>query len=327
MAELMQDDTLYDIPPNAAIVNGRVLAVRNGVTTDIGPKEDFALDYGVAGSAAAGPLTPGDRRRISAANMRELGAVGGAGALAELAQVGLSAIPTATDTRNAEKLAELQAREKSGTLGLTAEEAAQAQSTLVNPARALAAESRERANAQLASMGNTSLAAQSAVRAAAEKTAQDAALRAGQAITQANIEARVRNTRELEQRTQTEADKQAATVNRIGATIGQLATMGGKIAAAQVGKRDMTEAELKTLATATDKDGTLVNPDLAAAKTDAERRGILETQDQAEREAEKEQRRLQRERLRMRRLNQPTGATAMYQAPDDEMDLTGAWQS
>ena len=301
----------YDIPDYAFMDpnSGIVYDARSNPPRVIGRREDYAIDMASVGSMAqSGPLTPGDRKRATEANVRELGVNAGIGGIAQLAQMGLGAIPTATDTRNKEKLDQLNEMERTGRMGLSADERALAESTMMNPVRTLATESRQRGEGQLAAMGNTSLAAQNAVRLANDQAVTNAAVRAGQEITRANIEAKRLQERELEQRTKDEAEKQAATLDRMSQTIGGLAKIGGRIAAAQVAKREPTDNELLTMARATGGDNKPLNPEYAGKSADEIRqmqkdeekaaRGLADIDRQREASKRKLERRMTRDMLR-----------------------------
>lgn len=315
---------MYDIPPGAHIdARGRVVDAYN---RDLGAKEDFSIDWARAGSAAeSGPLTPEDRQRIAKANAETLGVQAGVGALAQLAQVGLSAIPTETDTRNAAKLEELRGREQRGELGLSANERQAAEAQALNPARALATEGRQRSADRLAAMGGTSLAAQSAVEAAANQASQEAAVRGGEAVMRANIEAEQRNRRELEQRTQYEANKQAQTIDRISQTLGDLATMGGKIAAAQVQSRAFTDDELRKLSTATDANNQPLYPEYAGMEP-KDIRAKMSAQQSVERDFRKFKRDEEATKRRleaMRKRSDDARKGGLFTGPKDEVDARG----
>lgn len=244
------------IPAGATIQNGRVVG-SNGA--DLGDVSAFATDVSLLATPTQ-PRTWGDIQRQNAANARELGAnaaVGGAGALAQLA---LSQIPTATDTRNAERLASLEAAEKAGNLGLTGDERAQVEADVLNPARAEAAQRQAQTGQRLASAGGASLATQQAMEAADAKAAQAGLIQAGAEMSRENLAKTAANEKELEERTQYQANKQSALYDQISQAVGDLAKMGGRVAAAQVSRTEPSDADLVAMSKQTKADGTAMYP-------------------------------------------------------------------
>lgn len=199
--------------------------------------------------------TWGDVRRQNERNAKEMGWQAGAGGLSSLAQVALGAIPTSTDTRNAERLAVLQEAESAGRLGLTADERSQLESQVLTPARQIARQAEEDTGRRLAAMPTASLATQQALQQANAKAAQDAAVKAGIAMGQANLDAKRQQQAELESRLKDKAEKEAATIDTISQSIGSLAALGGKIAAGQTQKRGLSDADLTYFATAKTDEG------------------------------------------------------------------------
>lgn len=207
---------------------------------------DRSLFLRAAGAYAPGEddLTAGDVKRQGQQALREMatqGLIGVAGTGAELA---LSAIPTAADRRNNERLATLDAAEKSGTLGLGAQERQALTAALLNPVRAEATEAQQHADARLASMGNTSAAAQLGVARANDEATRKAALAAGTQIMQADIAAKNRQLQELDERTAYKAERAAQRLNAAGGLVDSLAGTLGRVAAAQATKRDPYDAEI-----------------------------------------------------------------------------------
>lgn len=246
MAELLKD-----LPLGARIDGQFVYGANNEI---LGRVSEYDTSPLLAGSPT-NDWTWGDIKRQNARNAKEVGAVGAAGALASLAQIGLNEIPTTTDTRNADRTKVLQGMERTGTMGLTADERAQAEATVLTPARQLAREAQERTAARLASAPTSSLASQAAFAQANEKAAQDAAVKGGIAINQANIEAKARQTAELESRLREKGQQDADRRDQVIGAIGDIAKMGGKLAAAQVQQRGLSDKELAWASTATDEDG------------------------------------------------------------------------
>lgn len=284
--------------------------IRDGIVYDpAGNKLGAVTDFDI--TTIAGPatsrMTPGDIKRQNEANAKELGTQAVIGGLADLAQWGLGAIETDTDKRNK---AEIQRLEKEP--GLSADEAAYLDATMLDPARALARESRERAEQRLSRMDNTSLAAQKAVQAAADENAREAALAAGREKARADIEARAANRRELEQRYQYEANKEKANIDRASQMLGSLAQMGGRIAAAQVGKREPKDADLLAMSKETKADGAPAYPDLWGKGPD-EIRAKIDAQ-------EKERKAAKRKRSPLDPL---TGAGDQFDATDPTLAGAG----
>jgi len=240
---------LLPFPRGATVRGDRVYLY--GV--DIGAMGDFDLTD--AASQGDGYRTWGDVQRQRAANAREVGWNAGIGAAGSLTQLALGAIPTATDARNADRLAALTAAEKAGRLGLSADERALAEATILNPVRTIATQANEATAMQMAAAPTASLASQAAARQANQRAAQDAAVKAGIAINAAEIQARKDQVQELEERTKDKAEQQAALISRGANIVGDLAKMGGKIAAAQAAKVEPSDAELLTMSKATTADG------------------------------------------------------------------------
>lgn len=247
------------LPAGASILGTRVIL--NG--RDIGDLSEFdSGDYLDAATYGSNWTSAGDIRRQNAANAREVGVQAGIGALGTAAQLGIGAIPTATDARNAARIAALTDAESKGRLGLSADERQQAEATILNPARALARESEARTSQRLAGMGGASLASQVGMQAANAKAQQDAAVRAGIAINQANIDAKRQQTAELESRLKDKAEREGQNLDRLEGGLVDLARMGGKIAAAQVATRGPSDRDLLGMQSEKLADGSAAFPAL-----------------------------------------------------------------
>lgn len=181
------------------------------------------------------PLTEGEMVLADAARRQEMRSVLGATGAAGAAQLGLSYIPTAQDTRNKERLAELQRREKAGLLGKSAQEDVFLEASLMNPVRGLATQQTQRGEAERASMGGTrsaraALEAQKAERQVVTQAAQQAGLKKAERY----FQRKAAETQELEQRTAYESEKAKNRLELLGATIAGLAGLRGKYMAAEV---------------------------------------------------------------------------------------------
>lgn len=268
MAELLKD-----LPLGARIDGQFVYGANDEI---LGRVSEYDTSPLLAGSPT-NDWTWGDIKRQNQRNAKEVGAVGAAGALASLAQIGLNEIPTATDTRNADRTKVLQGMERTGTMGLTADERSQAEATVLTPARQLAREAQERTAARLASAPTSSLATQAAFAQANEKAAQDAAVKGGIAINQANIEAKARQTAELESRLREKGQQDADRRDQVIGAIGDIAKMGGKLAAAQVQQRGLSDKDVSFMSTAKNDDGSPKYP-WAVGKSPEEIRRAAERQ-------------------------------------------------
>lgn len=264
---------LKDLPVGATI-NGTGVFDADG--RYLGTRDEFDVSN-ILGASPTNDWTWGDVKRQNARNAQEVGAVGAAGALASLAQIGIGAIPTTTDTRNTKRIAELEGAEKAGKLGLTADERAQAEATVLTPARQLARQAQESTGSRLASAPTTSLASQAAFAQANQKAAQDAAVKGGIAINQANIEAKQRQVAELESRLRDKGEQDAARRDQVIGAIGDIAKMGGKLAAAQVQARGLSDKEIAYATSATGADGKPLYPAVYGMDP-GEARGIMDKQ-------------------------------------------------
>jgi len=170
-----------------------------------------------------------------AARRQEMRSVLGATAAAGLGQAAVGLIPTAQDTRNKEKLAELQRREKAGLLGKNAQEDVLLEASLMNPVRTLATQQTQRGEAERASMGGTrsarsALEAQKAERQVVTQAAQQAGLKKAERY----FQRKAAETQELEQRTAYASEKAKNTLELLGNTIAGLSGLAGKYMAAEV---------------------------------------------------------------------------------------------
>ena len=181
------------------------------------------------------PLTEGEMVLADAARRQEMRSVLGATAAAGLGQAAVGLIPTAQDTRNKEKLAELQRREKAGLLGKNAQEDVLLEASLMNPVRTWATQQTQRGEAERASMGGTrsarsALEAQKAERQVVTQAAQQAGLKKAERY----FQRKAAETQELEQRTAYASEKAKNTLELLGNTIAGLSGLAGKYMAAEV---------------------------------------------------------------------------------------------
>jgi hypothetical protein len=187
-------------------------------------------------SIDAMPLTEGEMVLADVARRQEMRSVLGTTAAAGLAQGAIPYVfPTAQDTRNKEKLAELQRREKAGLLGKNAQEDVFLEASLMNPVRGLATQQTQRGEAERASMGGTrsareALQAQKAERQVVAQAAQQAGLKKAERY----FQRKAAETQELEQRTAYESEKKKNTLEMLGNTIAGLSGLAGKYMAAEV---------------------------------------------------------------------------------------------
>lgn len=193
--------------------------------------------------------TPADIQRQQAEAWKTLGTQAGVGALLTAGQIGLSALPTVADTYNEAELARLEKLGQAGKLGLSAGQRQQAEATTMNPVRALASESQRRGEAFQASMGDSgNVATLERERQATKKAVSDAAVRAGIAINQADLEAEERQRMEMEQRRAYKAEREKKPFEMIGQALSALAPTLGKVAAGFAESRQPYDAELLAFA-------------------------------------------------------------------------------
>lgn len=288
MAQQSYNGDVVDLPPGWRIVtvNGDDYVVDDQGRARGAPNA-FKVDASTLGTATERSYA--DIADQNKRNAKELGVQAGIEAAGALANLALTAAPTSADTRNSQKLAELTAAEKAGRLGLDAAERQDFENTMLNPARAQAEEARVRLGQRLAGAGGTSLATQVALQQANESAIQKTFAAAGAEENRANIAKRAQQERELEQRTQYEANRQSQNLENIGATLGELGKMGGRIAAAQVQKRGLKDDELVAKASEIDANGQPKNPGLYKYRGDPA----------ALRRLDEEQKRLERARAKM----------------------------
>jgi hypothetical protein len=199
----------------------------------------------VAAMPPATPVSSASLEMANAAMAKELAVNAGIAGAMGAAQLGMSFIPTAQDTRNKEELEKLERLEAQNKLGLSGAERRQLETELLNPARALARESRLNTEAAQASMGNSQSVA-NVTRAAREerRDVQDAAVKAGAIIGRTNLERADQQLRELEQRTAYQSNRAADRLGMGMRTLSQVAPMVGQAAAAQVQVREPTVEEI-----------------------------------------------------------------------------------
>ncbi len=181
------------------------------------------------------PLSEGEMVLADLARRQEMRSVLGATAAAGGLQAATGLIPTAQDTRNKEKLAELERREKAGLLGKNAQEDAFLEASLMNPVRGLATQQTQRGEAERASMGGTRsardvLQAQKAERQVVAGAAQQAGLKKAERY----FQRKAAETQELEQRTAYKSEKAKNSLELLGNTIAGLSGLAGKYMAAEV---------------------------------------------------------------------------------------------
>ena len=262
-------------PANAYIgEDGNVYSLDTG--DNLGPATGFAPKVSAIERAAATPgtFTAGDIRRDQMLNAKESGIAATIGALGTGAQVALDQIPTAMDTRNKQELSRLRTMEGQNRMGLSAEDRRMLESELLTPVRALATEARQRGEDRLASAGNLSAGAQRAIMRDADRTAAEAAGRAGIEISRQNADERARNRQALEERIAYEGQEKQKTLGAVGNLIQNLATTGGRVLSAQATERPYYDAEINTMRESGDY------PDLASMTNDEFRKKQTEAKAQ-----------------------------------------------
>lgn len=194
-----------------------------------------AADFGPPASS----LTPEERKAqedLRRAYMGQLGWGLGLSAAATAGQFGAMAFPTAQDSRNKEKLAELEAAHSKGKLAETPQAALirQQYQQGVAKAGALGQQAQQQAATRLTAAGDSIPVAQRmAVEQAAARPSQEAALIAGQQRSAANLQEMGRQLEEAEGRTAYKAEKQKALLQMGAQTVGALAPLAGQVVAAQ----------------------------------------------------------------------------------------------
>lgn len=193
--------------------------------------------------------SPADIARQRAEAWKTLGLQTGVGAALTAAQIGLGALPTTADTYNEAELAKLEKLEKAGKLGLSAGQRQQAEATTMNPVRSFASESQRRGEAFQASMGDGgNVATLERERQATKKAVSDAAVRAGIAISQADLEAEERQRREMEERRAYKSEREKKPFEMIGQALAAIAPTMGKVAAGFAESREPYDSELLAFA-------------------------------------------------------------------------------
>jgi len=205
------------------------------VAQPIDPTEALYRAAGASYHSTALPPTSGkpaiDAGAQQALNKNLWANAGVSAGLAAL-QIGAQVIPTAQDERNKRRLAELERLEAEGKLGLSGAQRGQMERDLLNPVRALATEGRQRAEAQLASAGNSASAADlNRIQRQADDQAQQMAYQAGSAISQENLAEARRKLKELEQRTAYKSGQQTGRREAVAQNVASLAPVAGEMLA------------------------------------------------------------------------------------------------
>lgn len=192
-----------------------------------------------------------------------LGTQVGIEALGNVAQIALANKETTADLYNTAELKRLTGLEKAGKLGLSAGQRQQAEATVMNPVRAFATEGRQRGEAFLASGGGGDVASMERERLATKKATADAAVNAGIAISQADIEAEAAQRLEMEQRRAYASNREKQPFEMIGAALESMAPLLGKSIEGFATKREPYDAELLGYARERGPDGKYLRPGIS----------------------------------------------------------------
>jgi len=159
--------------------------------------------------------------------------------LATLASAGIGgiqalvqALPTKQGKHNKRELDLLLAREKSGTLGLSADERALMGKQAMNPVREMADEARKRQEAAAATMGQTSAADLQRIRQAEQGAVAKAGEQAGMQIAEADLAKAEQQRSEIEQRLAAKAARTTDVVEGLGEAAAGAAEAQGQLAGA-----------------------------------------------------------------------------------------------
>lgn len=207
-----------------------------------------------------------DPKKILDAQRRgweKAGVTAAIGAGGEIAQMALSAIPTAQDRENTKRLAELAAHK-----GLTQAERAELDASLLNPVRAMSAENQLRDEALVAGMGSGDLGALTRARAAGDARETQASIQAGEVAAKINQQRVEADRLEEQQRIAYKSEAARARLERIGQIIGNLGEQFGKVYAAQADVVRADDADLLAMQAARNPDGSAVYPGLQTMTLD-----------------------------------------------------------
>lgn len=206
--------------------------------------------------------TSADIKSQQQQGLKEAGIAAGVGAAADIGKLGLSLINTPQDTYNANRLKTLDELEESGKLGLSGGERQVAEGTLLNPVRALATENRQRAEAQLAGMGQNSAADLARVRTESQNATNAAALKAGEQIENLDLQAAAAQRQEAEERRAYESSRQRERIQTGMDAIAGVAKLAGPVLSSVATTRAPSTSQLRYAQGLKDAQGNPVYPGL-----------------------------------------------------------------
>ncbi len=197
-----------------------------------------------------GAYSPEDIAASQKQGLKDAGIAAGIGAASSLAEIGLSAIPTAADNENRKRLDEL-AKHK----GLSGGERADIDEQAMRGVRALATESQARDEGALAASGQHSAASLQRVRSSNADALNRAAIAAADIGIQANQRKVAQDTQEEQERISYKGDRQREKIKYAIDGINGLASLAGPVLAAQPDRVMPTEAQFRAMQRAKDPDG------------------------------------------------------------------------
>lgn len=255
----------YDIPAGWTVRDGVVYDAQGGYRGPI-------PEAGVAGVAARtalaapkyGAIDADDWARQTKGLRKELAINMGVGLAAQGAQSLASLIPTAQDRENRERLGELREMRDQDRLGLSPAERTLMERTQLDPVRALAREQRLREEDRAGASGGRDVASLTRATREERRNVNEAARRAGESISRANLERAEELLAELDRRTAYKSQRQGERIGAVTEAIGEGAGLVGQVMA---GNASVTRADIDWYRE--------VFPDAAQGKTDAEIRDLL----------------------------------------------------
>ncbi|MFH1569069.1 MAG: hypothetical protein ABIL09_13820 [Gemmatimonadota bacterium] len=180
-----------------------------------------------------------------------LGTMGTLALLGTAASVGSTLWQSAADKKRKEELAELEAREASGEMGLTDEERALYAEQYLEPAKAQAQEQMERQMAQRSAAGDRYGGSMAAEEQAQREITAGTAQRAATQIKAQDIQAEKENKLYMDQLIADKAARQTQMVGSVGKAMTQMAGTMGRYQGSELGylspKYDQSFSELEDL--------------------------------------------------------------------------------
>lgn len=204
--------------------------------------------------------TEADKKRLNQQAWREYGTAAGIGALGTAAQLGLTAIDTASEAKNKEELAKLEGLEAKNQLGLGADVKQEYEHAIMNPVRTAISATQRAEDARQAASGRGDAASLVRSQRVASDALAEQAAKAGAQIEQANIAERQRQRSEIESRTASEAARERQRIELVGQSVTGLLNNFARVSAADPSTSPLTDGQIMRLQTAVGPDGKLLYP-------------------------------------------------------------------